>query len=168
MRVSLFGLFLRCTSPMEPWPELVRSVLLVIDFIRSYQFYVSLADIWCCPIYSTSRLVTFPYLIIHLCLSLLATWLSPHHSPGEFWLLWILMSRFWSLELVDSPSSDQSGAAEAWIPSRPSRAPSFQAPLFSSRVFLLWLWACLYTVHTCTSTCILAIAHISDVIFVGF
>ena len=84
---------------------------------------------------------------------------------GEFWLLWILMSRFWSLERVDSPSWWSECAAVAWIFSRPSRALSFQAPLFGSRVFLLWLWACLYTVHTCTSLCILAIAHISDVIF---
>ena len=54
----------------------------------------------------------------------------PHHSPGEFssdspasscpghgaWSVWIL------------PVADQSGAAVAWIPSRPSRALSFQAP----------------------------------------
>ena len=136
MRVSLFGLFLRCTSLMEPWPKLVRSALLVIGFIRFYwfyRFYVSLRDIWCCPIL-TSRLFTCSYLIIpcvlstgchllypscscmyvltntifyalnlsiHMCLSLHAIWLPPHHSLGEFWLLWILMSRSWSLELGD-------------------------------------------------------------------
>ena len=124
MRVSLFGLFLRCTSLMEPWPKLVWSVLLVIGFIGFYRFYVSLGDNWCRPIYFISRLVTFPYFIISwvfpawyhlLCIYLLlhdydsvlsilmypcqhAIWLLPHHSLGEFWLLWILMSRSWSLD----------------------------------------------------------------------
>ena len=77
---------------------------------------------------------------IHVCLPMLATWLSHHHSPGSSdssgsscpgfgaWSMWIL------------PVTDQSGAAVAWISSRSSRAPSFQAPLFGSRVFLLWLW----------------------------
>ena len=92
-----------------------------------------------------------PDLSIHVCLSMLAIWLSHHHSPGSSdssgsscpgfgaWSMWLL------------PVADQSGAAVAWISSGPSRAPSFQAPLFGSRVFLLWLWACLCTVHTCTS-----------------
>jgi len=105
-------------------------------------------------------------LSIHMCLFLHAIWLfSPlawgvlSDSPGSLcpghgaWSVWIL------------PVVDQSGAAVAWIPSRPSEAPSFQAPLFGSRVFLLWLWACLCTIHTCISLCNLAIAHISDVIF---
>jgi len=43
-------------------------------------------------------------LLIHVCLSLYATWHSPHHSLGSFWLPWILMSRSWSLELVYSPT----------------------------------------------------------------
>ena len=78
-----------------------------------------------------------PDLSIHMCLPMLATWLSHHHSPGSSdssgsscpgfraWSVWILLV------------ADQSGAAVAWISSRPSRAPSFQAPLFGSRVFLL-------------------------------
>ena len=78
-----------------------------------------------------------PDLSIHMCLSILVIWLSHHHSPGSSdssgsscpglgaWSVWIL------------PVADQSGTAEAWIPSRPSRAPSFQAPLLGSRVFLL-------------------------------
>ena len=61
MRVSLFVLFLRGTNLIEPWPKPVRSVLLVIGFIQFYQFYVSLGDIWCCPIYFTSRLFTCSY-----------------------------------------------------------------------------------------------------------
>ena len=52
---------------------------------------------------------------------------SPGSScPGHgAWSVWI--------PLV----ADQSGAAEAWILSRPSEALSFQAPLCASRVFLL-------------------------------
>ena len=50
---------------------------------------------------------------------------SPKFSCLGFgvWSLWILAV------------ADQSGAAEAWISSRPSRAPFFQAPLRVSRVF---------------------------------
>jgi len=41
-------------------------------------------------------------LSIHVYLSWHAIWHSYHHTLGEFWLLWILMSRSWSLELGDS------------------------------------------------------------------
>ena len=59
---------------------------------------------------------------------------SGSSCPGfGAWSVWIL------------PVADQSGAAKAWIPSRPSEALSFQAPFFSSRVFLLWLWASICT-----------------------
>ena len=32
MRVSLFGLFLRCTSLMGPWPKRIQSLLLIFSF----------------------------------------------------------------------------------------------------------------------------------------
>ena len=69
-----------------------------------------------------------PDLSIHMCLSILAIWFSHHHSPGssdssgsscpgfEAWSVWIL------------PVADRSGAAVAWISSRPSRVPFFQPP----------------------------------------
>jgi len=47
---------------------------------------------------------------------------------GEFWLLWVLMSRSWSLERVDSPSCWSEWRSWSVVPSRPSQAPSFQAP----------------------------------------
>ena len=95
MRVSLFGLFLRCTSLMEPWPKLVQSVLLVI------RFYIGFPVLWWLC-YTCSYLL---YLYTLLCLPLLATWLLYHTRLGSFiWLPWILMSRSWSLERVDSPS----------------------------------------------------------------
>ena len=40
------------------------------------------------------------------------------------------------LGACELPAADQSGAAVAWISSRPFRALSFQAPLCASRVFL--------------------------------
>ena len=47
---------------------------------------------------------------------------------GKFWLSWILSSglRAWSLWIL--AVADQSGAAEAWIPSRPSRSPILPGP----------------------------------------
>ena len=63
--------------------------------------------LWSCDLKPYNQICSSSaYLVLSLytCLPLLATWLLPHHSPGEFWLLWILMSRFWSLERVDSPS----------------------------------------------------------------
>ena len=106
----------------------------------------SLLDIICCistcscMLILTTRFSIHIYdlnLSIHMCLSILAIWLSHHHLPGSSdssasscpgfgaWSVWIL------------PVADQSGAAVAWISSRPSRASSSQAPLFGSRVFLL-------------------------------
>ena len=97
----------------------------------------SLFDIICCiSTYSCMLMPTTQFsmhvydtnLSIHVCLSMLAIWLSHHHSPGssdssgssspgfEAWSVWIL------------PVADQSGAAVAWISSRSSRALSFQTP----------------------------------------
>jgi len=74
---------------------------------------------------------TWAYLARHLAFASPLAWGVLSDSPGSLcpghgaWSVWIL------------PVADQSGAAEAWIPSRPSRALSFQAPLCVSRVFLL-------------------------------
>ena len=67
-------------------------------------------------------------LLIHVYLSMHATWHSHHHSLGssdspgsscpDF--------RVWSLQIL--PIADQRCVAEAWIIGRPSRALSFQAP----------------------------------------
>ena len=80
---------------------------------------------------------------------------SPGSScPGHgAWSVWIL------------PVADQSDAAVAWISSRPFRALSFQAPCVPLEFSFCKLVSAFDTVHTCTSLCNLAIAHISDVIF---
>ena len=80
---------------------------------------------------------------------------SPGFScPGHgAWSLWIL------------PVDDQSGAVAAWIPSRSFRALSFQAPGVPLEFSFCELVSAFCTIHPCTSACNLAIAHISDVIF---
>ena len=64
MRVSLFGLFPQRTSLMESWPKLVWLVSLIFGFIQFYWLFISLGDIWGCPICFTSYLFTCSYLII--------------------------------------------------------------------------------------------------------
>ena len=75
---------------------------------------------------TVSRHVYDLNLSIHACLSMLATWRLHHHSLGSsVWLLWVFMSRFWSLECVDSPSCWPERRSWSVDPSRPSRALSF-------------------------------------------
>jgi len=162
-----------CNSCLHPALSLVFyfiSLLFLSYHIMSNSCLISLAIYLLAPACLCSRHgfqmhVYDSDLSIHECLSMHATWHSHHHSLGEFWLPWILMSRSWSMERVDSPSCCLRCAAIAWMIGRPSRAPSFQAPLLGSRVFLWWLWASFSTIHTCTSLCILAFVPIDDVIF---
>ena len=42
MRVSLFGLFLRCTNLMWPWLKRIQSILLIISFTWDFLF----PDLW--------------------------------------------------------------------------------------------------------------------------
>jgi len=138
MRVSLFGLFLRCTSLMEPWPKLIRSVLLVIGFIRIFGFMIIIilaahTPFIPCILFHLSPVLILSYLEYflfdiylltcscsrHGFLCMLMSWIYRYtctylSTPsgicittrlGSFiWLPWILMSRSWSLERVDSPS----------------------------------------------------------------
>ena len=103
MRVSLFGLFPRCTSLMEPWSETIQSDLLVLGFIGLIALHVLT-------------------LARHLAFASSLAWGVSSDSPGSScpgfgaWSVWIL------------PVADQSGAAVAWISSRPFRVLSFQAP----------------------------------------
>ena len=136
-------------------------LLLLSDHTMSLSYLISIAVCLLAPACLCLRHgfhVYDPDLSIHMCLSQHAIWLSHHHSPGSSdssesscpgfgaWSVWILSV------------ADQSGAAVAWISSRPSRALSFQPPLFGSRVFLLWLWSSICTIHTCISPCILTFA----------
>ena len=103
MRVSLFGLFLRCTSLKELWPETIQSDLLVLDFIRFY-----------CYTYTYHH--SPPGIVSPLAWGVLSD--SPGFScPGHgAWSVWIL------------PVADLRGAAEALISSYSFRTLFFQAP----------------------------------------
>ena len=102
----LLLLYYICLHSALP-PVFYSTSLLLLSYHTMSIFYLIsltlylLAPVCLCPRHSFH--VYDPDLLIHVCLSMLAIWLSHHHSPGS-WLLWILMSRFWSLERVDSPS----------------------------------------------------------------
>jgi len=84
---------------------------------------------------------------------------------GEFWLSWILMSRSWKLELVDSPGCWSEWRNKSVFIDWPSEALSFQAPLLGSQIILLWLVSAFTIVHYRIPLCILAFMFIGDVIF---
>jgi len=72
MRVSLFGLFLRGTSLMRPWPKRIKSILLIIGFTSDFLFY----DCYVIPVHTCSNLSVSWVLLTwnhsaHLCSSLL-------------------------------------------------------------------------------------------------
>jgi len=83
---------------------------------------------------------------------------------GEFWLPWILMSRFRSLELVDSPCCWSEWRSENVNHRQTIWSPILPGPLLGFRVFLLWLWASFCTVNYCKSFVFSHLRHIGDVI----
>ena len=89
-------------------------------------FTISLpAPVCLCSRHNFQYMLFDSKLSIHVCLSIHATWHSPHHSGSSCpdpraWSLWTL------------PLVDQICTAEAWIISRPSEALSFQTPFSAS------------------------------------
>ena len=125
MRVSLFGLLLRCTSLMGPWPKRIKSLLLTISFtwISCSMVIMSLYTIHVC-IYHIRVLTPYTYL--------LATWLQ---------LFIVYMSWFLGFAYSDS---------EAWNEVEPSTedqvasSNSFVPDSFWLTKSLFYLWASLY------------------------
>ena len=127
----LWLLHYTCSYPAFPLVFYSTSLLLLSYHIMSFPCLISTAVYLLAPACLCLRHGFHVYgsdLSILMCLSMLAIWLLHHHSPGSSdssgsscpgfgaWSMWI-------------PSVvDQSGAAVAWISSRPSRASSFQAP----------------------------------------
>jgi len=142
MRVSLFGLFLRCTSLMEPWPKLVQSVLLVLGFIRISCFMIIMSYLFipAIPVYTLVLI-----LARHLAFVPPLAWGVSSDSPGSScpgfgaWSVWIL------------PVADQSSAAVAWTSCWPSWALSFQAPCVPLEFSLSKLVSAFYTVYSSIS-----------------
>jgi len=140
--VSYSYLIIPCVFP--PWYHLLYFYVLLFACAHSTIFN---ACLW--------------FEFIDTCVLIFARHLTFASSlVGEFWLPWILMSRFkaWSLWIL--PVADQRCASEAWIINRPFEALSFQAPLLGFRVFPLWLWTLICTVYDCIFLCILAFAPI--------
>ena len=79
-------------------------------------------------------------LSIHVCLSMYATWHSPHHSLGSSDSL-TCMFRSWSLDRGALPDDQSCAVVASWISSWPSRALSFQAPYSSLEFSFYNLWA---------------------------
>ena len=159
-----------CAHPASPLMFYSSNLLYLsyhtmsIPCLISFVVYL-LAPACLCPRHGYLMHVYDSDLSIHVCLSMLAIWLPHHHSPWSSdssgsscpgfgaWSVWIL------------PVADQSGAAVAWISCSPSRAPSFQALLFGSWVFLLWLWAPFVLFILVPSLVFSQLRHIGDVIF---
>ena len=111
-----------------------------------------------CFLLLSDHTMSLPYLSIHMCLSILAIWLSHHHSPGSSdfsgsscpglgaWSMWILLV------------ADQSGAAVTWISSRPSRAHPSRPSCSALKFSCYDSEPSICTIYTCTSPCILAFA----------
>jgi len=94
MRVSLFGLLLRCTSLMWPWLKRIQSLLHI------NQLYFGLPVLWLCYIYLHTMLVFYPlfYRLSHLAVScLLFICLDP----------WICIFRFRAWVVVESSTVDR-------------------------------------------------------------
>jgi len=174
MRVSLFGLFLRCTSLMGPWPKRIQSLLLMISFILDFPVLWILC--YTCSYIYFICVLTLLSSVLDTCAHLGSPPGIIPYSPGEFhWLPWILMSRSWSPERVDFTFAAQSSAAVAWISSRPIGATSFQAPvclssfhLANSWVPFLFILVRFHVLLYCSFMyipCTLAFAHVSDMIF---
>ena len=154
MRVSLFGLFLRCTSLMEPWPKLVQSVLLVIGFYIGFPVlsWLCYACSYLLYLYSNPPVFCTRYhCYIHTCA-------HPGSPPGFYfttrlgsfiWLPWILMSRSWSLELEDPSCWGQ--RLLLWSCQISCSSSPILAPPGWLAISPAISWALFCTVHICTS-----------------
>ena len=143
MRVSLFGLFLRCISLMGP-------NLSVYNHFAWNQFYLGFSVFWW--LYYDR-----PYMYFHSCSNppISCTW---HLCPS--WLAtWLCIILAWGVSLtpldshvqvLEPGACVQSGAAVAWTSSRPFRAPFFQTPCMSLEFSSLNSWVLFYSFHTCT------------------
>ena len=121
MRVSLFGLSPHGINLMK-----LSSYNWFCYICLSYHL-MSHYIVWLCS-WHVFNACFDSNLSIHVCLTLHATWHSQHHSLGSYDSARSSCSGFGAWNLWILPVADQSGAAVAWIFSRPFRAPSFQAP----------------------------------------
>ena len=175
-RISGFMIIIiLATHTLFYYPCSIPSVFCSYLIIHEYFLFDITCLISTCPYLPmlTTRFSMHDYdsvLSIHMCLSLHAIWLclttrlgssdsSGSSCPGP---------GAWSMSEPGTcriPVADLRCAAVVWISSRPSEALSFQAPCAPLEFSFSKLVSAFYTVHSCTSLCILAFAPISDVIF---
>ena len=161
MRVSLFGLFLRCTSLMGPWPKRIQSILLISALPW-------IPVLWLCH--------TRSY-ILPLCSNphVFCTW----HSYSSWLATWHCIILAWGVSLTPLDSHVQvmelgaGGFILQLIRVRSSSVDpqlTFQSsillgPLVSLSSSLYKLVSAFILFYSCTFPCIPAFAHISDIIF---
>ena len=126
----LWLLYYTCLHPASPPVFYSISLLLLYNHTMSLPCLISyavylLTSACLCLRYDFH--VYDPDLSIHMCLSMLATWPLYHHSPGSSDSSRSSCPGFGAWSVCILPVADHSGAAVAWIPSRPSGAPSFQS-----------------------------------------
>ena len=141
----------------------IHQVLLQISGLMIIILYLFMSCLFTYILFHQSPALVVLYHVLifvrHLAFVSPLAWGVLSDSPGSScpghgaWSVWIL------------PVNDQSGAAVAWISSRQPRALTFQAPCSAPGFSCCDSEPPFCTVHTCTFTCILAFAHISDVIF---
>ena len=184
MRVSLFGLFLRCISLMGPWLKRIQSLLLVISFTLDSCFMIMLYRPYILYLCSNP---CFLYLLSFDIYPLCSPWLATRHYIILAWGVSLtpldsyvqvreLVARGfprhwseWCSGSVDLQPTDQSHIlpgppvclssfflANSWV-------PFFYPYLYFSLYACMWAPFC--TIHMLYIFRTLAFAHTSDMIF---
>ena len=137
MRVSLFGLFLRCTSLMGPWPKHIQSILLISALLWISCFMM---------------IMSYVHVYFTCVLTLLSSVLDSRAHPGSPPGFCILLAWGVSLTLLDSYVQVRELVAcgiprhwSEWRSGSVDLQPTVQnsilpGPLWVSRVFLLNSW----------------------------
>ena len=131
MRVSLFGLFLRCTSLMWPWLKHIQSLLLILSFTLDFRLH----DDYAIPvlIYHTCALILY-YRLSHLAVVIYCSYVL---------IPWICIFRFRSWIEVELSTVDRAFLV-SWSSSSSSSCQTPRSSLTSSPFYL---WAFVYILY---------------------
>ena len=165
----LWSLYYTCSHPTFPFVFYSTRLLLLSDHTMSLPYLISFAVYLLTSACLCSRrdfqcmfmIRIYQYTCAYPCLPF-----GIHHTTHSGVLTpLVLMSRSWSLEHVDSPSCWSEWRSGSVDLQQPVQSPILSGPPVRLLSFPVMTLSLLCTVHTCTSLCNLAIAHISDVIF---
>ena len=160
MRVSLFGLFLRCTILMGPWFKRIKSILHIISFTSDFLFY----DCYDIPIHIYTSLCSNP--------PAFCTWHSYSPLARHLALYHTRLGSFTDSPGFSCPGIGAYGFLSCWSEWRSGSVdlqPTFRSsilpgPSVSLPSFPFKLVSIFILFYSCTSTSIPAFAHICDVI----